>query len=313
MKDVSWINVSTYTSWKHVTGTVQGWYQHYLSLGDERVKDWPMMHSPLPTVAIAVLYVAFCVLAPKKVTRGMGSKYCKLLLVPYNLLNIVMNMYIGRELFMVGRDYNLICEPVNYSSEEAPLRAASALWWYYVIKGVELLDTAFFVVRGKFEHITFLHVYHHSTMFCLWWIGVKYVAGGSAVFGAMINCGVHVVMYTYYTLAALGPGYKRYLWWKRYLTAMQMVQFVAAIVMGVNAIIVGCDFPMWMQYSMIAYMVSFLVLFTNFCRKTYTSSSFVPGKSASQLTNSAFVSSSLTSIPVKNDSFCVRRFPRRQH
>merc|ERR1719273_1198741 len=48
-----------------------------------------------------------------------------------------------------------------------------------------------------------------------------------------------------------------------------MIQFVAALVMGLNAIRIGCDFPMWMQYSCIAYMVSFLVLFSDFYYKAY--------------------------------------------
>ena len=30
----------------------------------------------------------------------------------------------------------------------------------------------------------------------------------------------------------------------------QMIQFVAALVMGLNAIRIGCDFPMWMQVGM---------------------------------------------------------------
>ena len=32
-------------------------------------------------------------------------------------------------------------------------------------------------------------------------------------------------MYGYYFLAALGPAVRRYLWWKRYLTQLQMIQF----------------------------------------------------------------------------------------
>jgi elongation of very long chain fatty acids protein 4 len=43
-----------------------------------------------------------------------------------------------------------------------------------------------------------------------------------------------------------------------------MAQFVFALIMGVNAIFIGCDFPMWMQYSMVLYMVSFLVLFSRY-------------------------------------------------
>ena len=44
---------------------------------------------------------------------------------------------------------------------------------------MEFADTAFFILRKKNNQLTFLHVYHHSTMFCLWWIGIKWVAGGS--------------------------------------------------------------------------------------------------------------------------------------
>lgn len=30
-------------------------------------------------------------------------------------------------------------------------------------------------------------------------------------------------MYFYYMVAALGPKYQKYIWWKKYLTAFQMV------------------------------------------------------------------------------------------
>lgn len=55
---------------------------------------------------------------------------------------------------------------------------AKALWWYYFSKGYELLDTVIFILRKKNNQITFLHVYHHTSMFVLWWIGMKWVAGG---------------------------------------------------------------------------------------------------------------------------------------
>lgn len=44
-----------------------------------------------------------------------------------------------------------------------------------------------------------------------------------AFFGATINSSIHVLMYGYYGLAALGPQMQRYLWWKKYLTIIQMV------------------------------------------------------------------------------------------
>jgi len=72
------------------------------------------------------------------------------------------------------------------------------------------------------------------------WNGAKYVAGGQckfflrtiicfilfihlALFVIIINSFIHVVMYGYYGLSACGPQIQKYLWWKRYLTQVQMV------------------------------------------------------------------------------------------
>ncbi len=63
-------------------------------------------------------------------------------------------------------------------------------------------------------------------MFPFWWIGIRWVPGGAAYFGAMLNSLVHVFMYSYYLLAAMGPAYKKYLWWKPYITKMQLVRRV---------------------------------------------------------------------------------------
>lgn len=50
------------------------------------------------------------------------------------------------------------------------------------------------------------------------------IVGGMASFHAMINSSVHVVMYLYYGLSALGPVAQPYLWWKKHMTAIQLVR-----------------------------------------------------------------------------------------
>lgn len=40
----------------------------------------------------------------------------------------------------------------------------------------------------------------------------------------MLNCFVHTIMYTYYMLSALGERVRKYLWWKKYVTMLQMVR-----------------------------------------------------------------------------------------
>lgn len=106
-------------------------------------------------------------------------------------------------------------------------------------------------------------------MFTLWWIGIKWVPSGSTFLPAMVNSVIHVLMYSYYGLSALGPRINKYLWWKRYLTIAQLIQFFTALIMGINGIRTGCDFPLWMHYALVVYMITFIILFGNFYIKAY--------------------------------------------
>ncbi|KAG7275632.1 hypothetical protein CRUP_021959 [Coryphaenoides rupestris] len=208
---------------------------------NNRVEKWPMMSSPLPTLAISCLYLLFLWAGPRYMKDRQPFTLKKTLIV-YNFSMVLLNMYIAKEI-------------------------ASALWWYYISKGVEYLDTAFFILRKKFNQVSFLHVYHHCTMFLVWWIGIKWVPGGQAFFGASINSCIHVLMYGYYGLAALGPHMQKYLWWKRYITIIQM--FHVALSHAAYSIYSECPFPNWMQWTMIGYAISFIFLFGNFYYHTY--------------------------------------------
>lgn len=79
------------------------------------------------------------------------------------------------------------------------------------------------MLRKKNDHISTLHVIHHGIMPMSVWFGVKFTPGGHSTFFGFLNTFVHIIMYAYYLLAALGPQYQKYLWWKKYLTTIQMV------------------------------------------------------------------------------------------
>jgi elongation of very long chain fatty acids protein 4 len=234
---------------------------------DHRVEDWPLMQSPIPTVAISVSYIIISVVAPKLLQGRTIPVYYPVLI--YNFLIVLLNMYMVIELFVTTRNYNWQCQEMDTSDDEYSLRTANVLWWYYFSKVIEMMDTMFFICKGNYRQLSFLHIYHHSTMFVLWWFGVKYVPGGNSVLGALINCCVHVVMYSYYFLAAFGPRFKEYLWWKKYITKMQLTQFFIALVHSIVSYRTGCKWPMWMHYTLNGYLVSFLILFGNFYMVNY--------------------------------------------
>ncbi|KAF8509806.1 GNS1/SUR4 family-domain-containing protein [Gautieria morchelliformis] len=89
----------------------------------------------------------------------------------------------------------------------------------YYIKYLELLDTVFLVLKKK--PLAFLHVFHHSATALLCYTQLNGRTSVSWV-PITLNLTVHVMMYYYYYATAGG----RKIWWKKYLTSMQITQFV---------------------------------------------------------------------------------------
>ncbi|KAM5284536.1 very long chain fatty acid elongase 4 [Hipposideros larvatus] len=245
-------------------------YRWSWTITDKRVENWPLMQSPWPTLCISTLYLLFVWLGPKWM-QAREAFQMRLVLIIYNFGMVLLNLFIFRELFLGSykAGYSYVCQSVDYSNNVNEVRIAGALWWYFISKGIEYLDTVFFILRKKNNQVSFLHVYHHCTMFTLWWIGIKWVAGGQAFFGAQMNSFIHVIMYSYYGLTALGPWIQKYLWWKRYLTMLQLVQFFVTIGHTALSLYTDCPFPKWMHWALIAYAISFIVLFLNFYIRTY--------------------------------------------
>ncbi|XP_055312665.1 elongation of very long chain fatty acids protein 4-like [Sitodiplosis mosellana] len=247
-------------------------YEWTLSLSDTRTKGMLFVDSPTPTILLTLGYLLIVYIGPK-IMRNRKPFELKQTLLTYNLAVALLNLYIASELLVasISLKYNYICQPYKQIYSKDELRITHAIWWFYFSKCIEFCDSFFFILRKKDIQLTFLHVYHHSTMFPLWWIGVKYVPSGSTFLPAMTNSFIHVLMYSYYGLSTFGPNVTKYLWWKKYLTIIQLIQFTGAMILGINGITNGCDFPMWMQYALVIYMISFIVLFGNFYAIAYLS------------------------------------------
>ena len=120
------------------------------------------------------------------------------------------------------------------------LQALSLAWWFYLSKFIDFFDSIFFILRKKFDHLSPLHVIHHSTLPFMSWFGPKFAGnitsciyvtitimiliqgGGNTTFGGMWNSLVHCAMYSYYFLSACGPRVQRHLWWKRYVPLLSV-------------------------------------------------------------------------------------------
>ncbi|GFG28508.1 hypothetical protein Cfor_00645 [Coptotermes formosanus] len=146
---------------------------------------------------------------------------------------------------------------------------ARGCWWYYFSKFTEFFDTIFFVLRKKNDHISTLHVIHHGVMPMSVWFGVKFTPGGHSTFFGMLNTFVHIVMYSYYLFTALGPRFQKYLWWKKYLTVLQMVQFILVMVHAFQLLFIDCNYPKAFVWWIGLHAVMFYFLFADFYKQAY--------------------------------------------
>lgn len=76
-------------------------------------------------------------------------------------------------------------------------------------------------------------------------------------------------MYSYYLLAALGPQVQPYLWWKKYLTAFQMIQFIAIMIHAFQLLFIECNYPKAFVWWIGLHAVMFLFLFNEFYKQSY--------------------------------------------
>jgi peptidoglycan biosynthesis protein MviN/MurJ (putative lipid II flippase) len=103
----------------------------------------------------------------------------------------------------------------------------------------------------------------------LTFVFLKYTGGPQLIIIGMINSIVHVIMYFYYLIAALGPKYKKYLGWKKHLTRLQIFQFILVIVYFASILIRQCHLHNNVTVMLGINTVTFLYLFIKYYQNAY--------------------------------------------
>lgn len=169
-----------------------------------------------------------------------------------------------------GTTYHVFCQPIDYSNTEKAIQMARTVWLYFILKVVDLLDTVFFVLRKKSSQISFLHVYHHAVMLLTTWAVTKFLPGGHGTFLGYLNSFVHAVMYAYYFATSMWPEYKNSIWCKKYITQLQMIQFMLIGLHALTALVIkNCEYPRFMAVLICVQSIIMFMLFYDFYKKAY--------------------------------------------
>lgn len=218
-----------------------------------------------------ITYLSLTFLLSHSSLSPLPPPLLRLISAVHNLIILLLSftMAVGctlSTLFHMPAPHLIFCFPAN----QTPPRGPAFFWAYifYLSKILEFIDTLLIILSGSIGRLSFLHVYHHSTVLIMCYIWLETSQSLFPV-ALVTNATVHTVMYGYYLMCTLGirPS------WKRLVTDCQIVQFVFSfLVSGVMLYYHFTRYPCsgflgWCFNA--AFNASLLYLFIDFHSKNY--------------------------------------------
>ncbi|XP_025832946.1 elongation of very long chain fatty acids protein AAEL008004 [Agrilus planipennis] len=224
--------------------------------GDSRTANFPLMSSPFYTAAICLSYVYIVKVLGPKLMENRKPFQLKNALIAYNLFQVVFSFWLFYESGMAGwfGHYSFRCQPVDHSNSEQARRIGMSGW-----------------LTGRYNFRCQPVDYSNNPMTLRCMLIQFTVSGGHSTFFGFLNTFVHIVMYSYYLLAAFGPHMQKYLWWKKYLTTLQMIQFVLIMLHAFQLLFIDCNYPRAFVWWIGMHAVMFFFLFKDFYNQAYNS------------------------------------------
>mmetsp|Transcript_6699 Transcript_6699/g.10447 ORF Transcript_6699/g.10447 Transcript_6699/m.10447 type:complete len:272 (-) Transcript_6699:416-1231(-) len=242
-------------------------HKSIMSLQTHQTKGYPLT-DPIHMVACIIFYLAFIAIGTKVMASRKPFELATFRKF-HNLALVLLSSYMAIEAIrqaVLGK-YKLVCNAVDESPAGQPM--ANIVYIFYVSKVYEFVDTFIMVLRKKNEQVNFLQVYHHASIFAIWWYLAFRAPTGEPYYSVILNSTVHVIMYAYYLGTCFGYSF----WWKKYLTMFQMTQFVTMFAQALYILVNRCPYPRHIAFLQVFYMLSLLILFGNFFVQSYISKS----------------------------------------
>ncbi|CAG4986872.1 unnamed protein product [Parnassius apollo] len=245
------------------------------------VDGWFLMKSPVPLLFLSISYLLFVLKLGPKVMKLREPFKLRSTIILYNLFQVAYSCFLlfkGSRLIIPN---GLLGSSCLMDEEDFRWRVSTGIYYYFFAKVTELMDTIFFVLRKNFRQVTFLHVYHHSLMMWSTWIALKYEPSYNVIFLGTINSSIHIIMYGYYALSAF-PDLNKYLWWKKYITLMQILQFMCIILhAAANYAYSACPPSYTLLASILLNALLFVYLFAEFYVNSYVNKNKINTRSKS--------------------------------
>ncbi|KAH7643089.1 fatty acid elongase 1-like protein [Dermatophagoides farinae] len=240
---------------------------------DPRTVDfWLISNGPWKLATFTGAYLAIVFIGQ----RWMRTRKPYELRTPMFIYNIILVTINGYFLFESLLWINFGIRLFDFKFPSSQDRSVNAMhivhmfYYYQWTKFIDYFDTFFFILRKKDRQLTALHIYHHISVPIIGWIS-SWTNPTMPVLGlfAMLNCFCHVIMYTYYALSSFGEHIQPYLWWKHYITRIQLTQFAIIGTYGICLQLFHTGYPLLYRTLPISQAIIFLYMFGQFYIRSY--------------------------------------------
>jgi len=229
-----------------------------------------------PNVMLSALgfYLLFIYYIGPRFMKTRKAYELKTFIIFYNIgqvmacLYILYRVYLATE-FQIMKFWKCFFTSTNPDALEI---YDSIIYFTFWLKMVELIETIIFVLRKKQNQVSYLHVFHHcSTITLVYIMGNNYRAL-LALYPLVLNCCVHVIMYTYYLAAAVCDQrtIQRLTPIKKSITIIQMIQFVLILSQAVVHFMY-CSVPKIVVGYYATVVIVIFYGFYDFYKKAYNS------------------------------------------
>lgn len=206
---------------------ISRWYREGLATAYVRAGGpWAEVHwSVAALTTVGYLFVVFAgvrVMERRPPVQKRVFEYMFIYNATQVMLNASLSFTLWREAWRIGFP-SLWGNALDFSPSSH--RLGMLLWFQYHCRQLELLDTIFVILRKKFHHMSFLHIFLRLAHMWGWFFVCRYACGGDSYFPAAVNCMCQVIVYLYYTLSLIDeqgvPLVRR-----ARVTEVQVLQFV---------------------------------------------------------------------------------------
>jgi fatty acid desaturase len=164
------------------------------------------------------------------------------------------------------RGLRIVCNEHNLAEDGM----AFVLHIFYLSKVLDFADTVFMIAKRNWRQVSFLHVYHHTSIFLIYWLNAQTNYDSDIYFTIVLNGAIHFIMYGYYLATSFNIVVPTFI--KKSITNSQLVQFCCMEAQGACLLFGDCGAPRNVTILYMTYISTMLALFMNFKSKTYAKS-----------------------------------------